>query len=112
MEWLSRTLSQEPIVLVISISVVVSIFILAARKAHTNHLAKMKKIDDSFNIKWSAHWILIWIGSDEFPNKFTGIGFTFTPDIFSSISFFKIRANKSEDMLFDYKIIGHYKYEK
>ncbi len=49
MEWLSRTLSQEPIVLTLSIIVV--IFILSARKAHLNHLAKMKKIDDSFNIK-------------------------------------------------------------
>lgn len=49
MEWLSKTLSQEPIVLFISISVVVTIFILAARKAHVNYLARMKKIDDSFN---------------------------------------------------------------
>ncbi len=51
MEWLSKTLSQEPIVLLISISVVITIFILSARKAHLNHVAKMKKIDDSFNIK-------------------------------------------------------------
>lgn len=51
MEWLSGLLSQEPIVLYISISVVVSVFIIAARKAHLNHLAKMKKIDESFNIK-------------------------------------------------------------
>jgi len=51
MEWLSRTLSQEPMALYISITVVVSVFIIAARKAHINHLAKMKKIDDSFKIK-------------------------------------------------------------
>lgn len=51
MEWLSKTLSQEPIILLISISVIVTIFIFAARKAHLNHLSKMKKIDDSFNIK-------------------------------------------------------------
>ncbi len=51
MEWLSRTLSQEPTVLGLSITLVVTIFILAARKAHSNHLAKMKKIDESFNIK-------------------------------------------------------------
>jgi hypothetical protein len=51
MEWLSRTLSQEPTVLALSIIFVVTIFIFAARKAHSNHLAKMKKIDDSFNIK-------------------------------------------------------------
>ncbi|WP_198555435.1 hypothetical protein [Colwellia sp. 75C3] len=51
MEWLSRTLSQEPTVLALSITLVVTIFVFAARKAHLNHLAKMKKIDDSFNIK-------------------------------------------------------------
>lgn len=51
MEWLSKILSQEPTALIISISVVVSIFLFAARKAHLNHLAKMKKINDSFNIK-------------------------------------------------------------
>ncbi|WP_197411187.1 hypothetical protein [Colwellia sp. TT2012] len=51
MEWLSKSLSQEPLVLVLSITVVVGIFIFSARKAHLNHLAKMKKIDDSFNIK-------------------------------------------------------------
>ncbi|GAW97378.1 MULTISPECIES: hypothetical protein [Colwellia] len=51
MEWLSKSLSQEPLVLVLSITVVVGIFIFAARRAHLNHLAKMKKIDDSFNIK-------------------------------------------------------------
>jgi len=51
MEWLSRTLSQDPTVLALSITAIVSIFIFAARKAHLNHLAKMKKIDDSFNIK-------------------------------------------------------------
>ncbi len=51
MEWLSKVLSQEPIVLLISISVVVTIFIFSARKAHLNYLAKMKKINDSFNIK-------------------------------------------------------------
>ena len=51
MEWLSKLLSQEPIVLYISISIVVGIFIIAARKAHLNHLAKMKKIDESFHAK-------------------------------------------------------------
>jgi hypothetical protein len=49
MEWLSRILSQEPTVLALSITFVVAIFIFAARKAHVNHLAKMKKIDDTFN---------------------------------------------------------------
>lgn len=51
MEWLSRTLSQEPLVLVLSITIVIGIFIFAARKVHLNYLAKMKKIDESFNIK-------------------------------------------------------------
>lgn len=51
MDWLSKILSQEPVVLIISISVVLTIFIFAARRAHINHLAKIKKIDDSFNIK-------------------------------------------------------------
>ncbi|KGJ90432.1 hypothetical protein GAB14E_3675 [Colwellia psychrerythraea] len=51
MDWLSKTLSQEPAILIISISVVLTIFIFAARRAHLNHLAKIKKIDESFNIK-------------------------------------------------------------
>ena len=51
MEWFIKTLSQEPIVLFISISIIISIFAYAARKAHLNHLAKIKKINDSFNIK-------------------------------------------------------------
>jgi len=51
MEWLSRTLSQEPTVLALSIILVVTIFVFVARKAHLNHLAKIKKIDDIFNIK-------------------------------------------------------------
>jgi hypothetical protein len=51
MEWLSKMLSQEPIILLISISVVVTIFIFSARKAHLNHVAKMKKINETFNIK-------------------------------------------------------------
>jgi hypothetical protein len=51
MEWLSRALSQELTVLALSITVVIAIFIFAARKAHLNHLARMKKIDDTFNIK-------------------------------------------------------------
>jgi len=51
MEWLSRTLSQEPIIFLLSISAVITVFIFAARKAHLNHLAKMKKIDESFSAK-------------------------------------------------------------
>ncbi|MFQ3264187.1 MAG: hypothetical protein ACI9U5_000049 [Colwellia sp.] len=51
MEWLSRTLSKEPTVLALLITLVLTIFVFAARKAHLNHLAKMKKIDDTFNIK-------------------------------------------------------------
>jgi len=51
MEWLSNILSQEPIVLTLSIVVVITVFIFSARKAHLNHLAKMKKINDAFNDK-------------------------------------------------------------
>ena len=50
MEWLSRALSQELTVLALSITVVIAIFIFAARKAHLNHLAKMKKIDDTLTL--------------------------------------------------------------
>lgn len=51
MEWLNNILSQEPIVLSLSIVAVITIFIFAARKAHLNYLAKMKKIEESFNRK-------------------------------------------------------------
>jgi len=51
MDWLMSTLSEEHSILIISITLVVSAFVFAARKAHLNHLAKIKKIDDSFNIK-------------------------------------------------------------
>jgi hypothetical protein len=55
MEWLQSALTQEPFILLISISIIVSIFIFAARKAHTNHLARMKKIDETFNPKEKYH---------------------------------------------------------
>ena len=51
MEWLSKILSQEPAALIISISFVVSVFIFAARKAHVNHIEKLKKIENTFNSK-------------------------------------------------------------
>ncbi|WP_170252812.1 hypothetical protein [Colwellia echini] len=51
MDWLTYALTQENSLLIISIIVVVSIFVFAARKAHLNHLDKIKKIEDSFNIK-------------------------------------------------------------
>lgn len=51
MDWLTNVLAKEHSVLIISIVVVVGIFIFAARKAHVNHLEKIKKIDDTFNIK-------------------------------------------------------------
>lgn len=50
MEWLNSIL-EEYSFLIISIIVVVGIFIFAARKAHLNHLDKIKQIDDTFNIK-------------------------------------------------------------
>ena len=51
MEWLQRALSQEPLILFISISIIVSIFAFAARRAHINHLERMKRIDETFNPK-------------------------------------------------------------
>jgi len=51
MEWLSNSLAQDHIVLFSSIGIVVTIFILAARKAHLNYVAKMKKINEAFNPK-------------------------------------------------------------
>lgn len=52
MDWLlNSALLKEHSVLIISIAVVVGIFIFAARKAHLNHLDRIKKIDDTFNIK-------------------------------------------------------------
>jgi len=55
MEWLQNALSQEPLVLFISISIIVSVFAFAARKAHINHLERMKKIDETFNPKENFH---------------------------------------------------------
>lgn len=51
MEWLNNILSQELIVLSLSIVGVITVFIFAARKAHLNYLDKMKKIEESFNRK-------------------------------------------------------------
>lgn len=51
MEWLTNVLLKEHSVLIIAITVVAAIFIYAARKAHINHIEKIKKIDESFNIK-------------------------------------------------------------
>jgi len=55
MEWLHSALSQEPFFLLISISIIVSIFAFAARKAHINHLERMKKTDETFNPKENYH---------------------------------------------------------
>jgi hypothetical protein len=44
MERLNDLLSQESITLVISITTLVIIFSLAAKKSYSNHLSKMKKI--------------------------------------------------------------------
>jgi uncharacterized membrane protein (DUF106 family) len=51
MEWISKILPKEPTVLIISISIVIGVFIVAARKAYLDHIEKLKKIDDTFNIK-------------------------------------------------------------
>ncbi len=53
MEWLQSALSEEPFFLFVSIliMVMVSVFAFAARKAHINHIKRMKKIDETFNPK-------------------------------------------------------------
>lgn len=51
MEWLSALLTQEPVVLFLSISIVVTVFIVSARKAHLSHQEKLKKLNDSFKVK-------------------------------------------------------------
>jgi hypothetical protein len=48
MERLNDLLSQESITLVISITTLVIIFSLAAKKSYSNHLSKMKKIQALF----------------------------------------------------------------
>ena len=51
MEWLQNILTQEVFILIFSISLIVSIFAFAARRAHINHIERMKKIDETFNPK-------------------------------------------------------------
>lgn len=55
MEWLMSALSQEPLILFVSIAFVVGVFIYSARKAHLNHLERMKEIDETFNPKETFH---------------------------------------------------------
>lgn len=55
MEWLTSTLLQEPLILFLSIAIIVSVFLYAARKAHLNHIERMKKIDETFNPKETFH---------------------------------------------------------
>ena len=51
MEWLQSALSQDPFVLLAAILIIVSVFAFAVRKAHINHIERMKKIDETFNPK-------------------------------------------------------------
>jgi hypothetical protein len=51
MEWLEYLLSKETLILFLSISIMIGIFIFAARRAHVNHLKRMKEIDKTFTPK-------------------------------------------------------------
>ncbi len=55
MEWFTEAFSQEPLILFILIAIIISIFGLAARRAHFKHIERMKKIDESFNPKETFH---------------------------------------------------------
>jgi hypothetical protein len=49
MEWLQNLLSQETLILFVSITLMIGVFLFAARRAHINHAKRMKEIDKTFN---------------------------------------------------------------
>ena len=49
MEWLQSLISKETVILFLAIALMVGVFIFAARRAHLNHLKRMKEIDKTFN---------------------------------------------------------------
>ncbi len=49
MEWLQNLLSQETIILFLCITSMIGVFVFAARRAHLNHLKRMKEIEKTFN---------------------------------------------------------------
>jgi hypothetical protein len=54
MDWLNNYFNQEPFSLVIPVIIIVGIFFYAARRAHLNHLERIKKIDESYHIQTSS----------------------------------------------------------
>lgn len=48
MEWLSNFFTQEPLSIAIPVIIIVLIFIYAARRAHTKHIERIKKIDEQY----------------------------------------------------------------
>lgn len=55
MEWIQSALLHEPLVLLSLVFIVFAVFIFAARKAHLNHLERMRKIDETFNPRETFH---------------------------------------------------------
>jgi len=51
MEWLGNFFTQEPLSIVIPITLIIGVFIYAARRAHIKHLERLKEIDESYNPK-------------------------------------------------------------
>jgi hypothetical protein len=52
MDWLNNFFIQEPFSLVIPVVIIIiGIFFYAARRAHFKHLARIKKIDESYHIQ-------------------------------------------------------------
>ncbi|GAA0813923.1 hypothetical protein KO495_13210 [Colwellia sp. D2M02] len=49
MEWLQSILSKEILILFVSVIAMIGVFIFAARRAHLNHLKRMKEINSTFN---------------------------------------------------------------
>ncbi len=48
MEWLSNFFTEEPFSIAIPIVIIISIFVYAARRAHTKHIELIKQIDDRY----------------------------------------------------------------
>ncbi len=51
MEWLSNFFNNEPFSIAVPVMLIVSIFIYAARRAHIKHVERIKKIDETYNIR-------------------------------------------------------------
>ena len=51
MEWLDKFLNNDFFSLVIPVTIIISIFIYAARRAHYKHLERIRKIDEIYNVR-------------------------------------------------------------